>query len=573
MSFIKTTVVLSILTFIVIATYGNLDGVQAAGSEFAAFILLAMQLCLGTGVFAVAVIGWWWIARTRHEAHRMRDGAWPIVFFWLVPWPVRLFNLLLGRSSPRARFDGNLAISPVAIIADTIYTPTPAAGWDRHIEYAKLQEGTNKIRAAIPGDNVLSLPWSSAGGGGVANAPTGRLLAGAYDRPLRPMPEQRQIEQIAAPPEIVEPITLSTALQQTTADRWILGQNKQSGDLAIWQPDYQPHIAVVGSSGAGKSETSLSHLIVGARYADWHPMILDAAGGADLRRFENVAEWYETDSGVFADQLRGVQRIVDERAEMIKAAGVPRVSELRHPPQPVLVLVEEFGMLMAQLSRTAATEVENTLGQLVRGARRYGVHLALADQDKSGWSDVVTRGITPTLTYRMADYGGASTKAYHADTLRVGQFQMDRATYTAWHVTPELGRILPALPVLAARLLEGRSVSERPNDTPDYTSSEHSGASPNGLTERPADKRELIFWWLDRTPTGTQAEFRRYLDQQGESIARGYISDCFAEWNAKRQGEIDAALATDSFSLEHLRTMLETGMDVRIIGKDIGSQR
>lgn len=47
---------------------------------------------------------------------------------------------------------------------------------------------------------------------------------------------------------------------------------------------------------------------------------------------------------------------------------------------------------------------------------------------------------------------------------------------------------------------------------------------------RSAPKRDLIFWWRDHCPAGTQAQFRTWLVEHGGAISRGYISDTFAEW-------------------------------------------
>ena len=184
----------------------------------------------------------------------------------------------------------------------------------------------------------------------------------------------------------------------------------------------------------------------------WHPIVLDPLGGADLSVFEDAAEWHETGPDLFVDQLRGVAGIMDERAQLIKANGVPRIGLLNNPPPHVLVLVDEFGVLMASLSGEAKGEAINIIERFIRVGRKYGIHLALADQSKKAWPDV-TGGISPTLTYRMGDFKGAATKAYDADTLAVGQFQMGRKVYDAWHVTPQLGRIMPSIPALVGRML------------------------------------------------------------------------------------------------------------------------
>lgn len=47
---------------------------------------------------------------------------------------------------------------------------------------------------------------------------------------------------------------------------------------------------------------------------------------------------------------------------------------------------------------------------------------------------------------------------------------------------------------------------------------------------RSAPKRDLIFWWRDHCPAGTQAQFRAWLTERGGAIAKSYISDTFAAW-------------------------------------------
>ena len=53
-----------------------------------------------------------------------------------------------------------------------------------------------------------------------------------------------------------------------------------------------------------------------------------------------------------------------------------------------------------------------------------------------------------------------------------------------------------------------------------------------------APKRDVIYAWRDRNPTGSQADFRQWLSSQhGMEYARGYVSDCFKEWDSLQQGD------------------------------------
>ena len=592
MSFIKVIILIAVAVFIAIATYGNLDGVQAAGSEFAGFVLLAMQLCLGTGVFAVAVVGVWCLRRSNHEQNRQRDGAFAPRDYWLEPWTVRLFNPFRGRINRKATVDINMMLSPGFIVADgTILQIEPAGGWDRQLDYAKHIEKTRRIQAAVVGDGVRSLPWSNIGerSGGVANAATGRMLTGYYDPRERPLPSTRQIEMEpkVAPNDPPRLLTYKAAIESATPERWIAGQNN-TGALAIFDPIRYIHAGVIGSTGTGKTTSIGYSLVAQALRTGYHPIIFDPKGGADWSPWANHAEWHETDATVFPDQVAALWAEHERRVSLLREAGASTIADLPDEVRPVRLLpvLEEYGDLISQLrrcDRKVADATDNTLDRLLRLSRATGIHLLLIDQYPEQWHPQVVAGVRWLAVFKLGPNQGNKVQEHSVgrpDFPDRGVFVWRKEQYDAWNARPVLRQLQAMTPASRfPRVIDGvcSVLTEQPNGETICMSSGQPNtppnAMPNGLTERPADKRELIFWWLDRNPTGTQAEFRHYLDQQGESIARGYISDCFAEWHAKRQGEIDAALATDSFSLEHLRTMLETGMDVRIIGKDIGSQR
>ncbi|MBK8772869.1 MAG: hypothetical protein IPM06_20900 [Rhizobiales bacterium] len=458
-------------------------GVAIAGE----FALLSLRTCGAVIIAVIAVVAFWFIARQAHERNRMRDGAWPLREYQLLPLTARIANFVTGRPSPKAVYDHNLNAAPWAVIHDAIYVPPVTA---EQFAYAQHQETTNRIRARWPGDATLSLPFVNVGSLGKMSAPEARLAAGAYDRP------QKQLTGPVADapqPKLSPPLSLETALTQTTHKKWILGQNRESGELAIWMPDSTPHIGVIGASGSGKTESSIMHLITAARTGPaatrWHVIILDPIGGADLRPFSAKTEWHDTSADVFPDQLAALSAIMEERKRLCSAAGVPRVADLPDAPRQVMLLIDEFGQLMSRLRGAARESASVVLEDIVRVGRKWGIHLALCDQDKSRWSPTIRDNISPTLTYRMADYGGSRVKAFDADTLSTGQFVMGRRVFDAWHVAPRLGEILSAMPAQSARLIGVRSVTS-PNGG--------EGVSPD--TERLPNAERTLILRLNRTP-------------------------------------------------------------------------
>jgi hypothetical protein len=158
-----------------------------AANDTLAFVSFASYACVGTALAAAAVVGVWALLRQQYERDRQRDGAYALREYHTEPWTRRLLNTITGKPSPRVVLDMNAAMTHAAMIYQGVHLAEPPAGWDRQLAYMGDIERTRRVQAAIAGDAVLGNPLVSLqrGIGGVANAPTGRFIAGAYDKPLR----------------------------------------------------------------------------------------------------------------------------------------------------------------------------------------------------------------------------------------------------------------------------------------------------------------------------------------------------------------------------------------------------
>jgi hypothetical protein len=110
--------------------------VAAFVAAMAQAVILLTYACGTVGVLAALVALWWWVARTRHEHSRQRDGAFPLREYYLEPWPRRIANALRGQPSVRVVLDVNAAMSHATLLgAFGVREVEPAAGYDRQLEY------------------------------------------------------------------------------------------------------------------------------------------------------------------------------------------------------------------------------------------------------------------------------------------------------------------------------------------------------------------------------------------------------------------------------------------------------
>jgi S-DNA-T family DNA segregation ATPase FtsK/SpoIIIE len=161
-----------------------------------------------------------------------------------------------------------------------------------------------------------------------------------------------------------------------------------------------PHALVAGTTGSGKSELLRSWVVGLARR---HPptalafVLVDYKGGsafdvcAGLPHVTGVVT--DLDPGLGERLLVALRAEVREREGALRAAGVGDLRDLDRGPPRLVVVVDEFA--------TLAAELPDFLGSLVDVARRgrsLGLHLVLATQRPAG---VVTDDIRANTALRL----------------------------------------------------------------------------------------------------------------------------------------------------------------------------
>lgn len=148
------------------------------------------------------------------------------------------------------------------------------------------------------------------------------------------------------------------------------------------------HGLVGGTTGSGKT-VLLHNLITGLamRYAPWELELIlaDFKEGTEFKRYERLphlrALCLTTDPEAGLGVLRHLMTILVERGRLFKQAGVANIESFRAvAPMPrILVVLDEFQVLLSGHG-ASQTEASNTLEDIVRRGRSFGVHLLLATQ-------------------------------------------------------------------------------------------------------------------------------------------------------------------------------------------------
>lgn len=406
---------------------------------------LTVRVCVGTAVLVVAAVVAWVFVRRADERNRQRDGAFPLREYWLEPWTKRLFNTLQGKPSARVLHDQNAAMTYAAMIYQGMHLAEPPAGWDRQLAYLSDVERTRRVQAAIAGDAVLGNPLVNLqrGIGGVANAATGRWMAGAYDKPAKtanfvdPLPPEPA--RLPAPE-----LSGGDAVEQSRPASVVMGQT-DAGDLVRWNMTQVPHLRFHGmTQGSGKTN-AIQTVAAGALATGAHVVICDRVRFKDWGDFDGVAEFVDTsDPQQLADACARLYNIYLGRVQMLRQAGAKNVARV-DGMQRIVVVISEFGAQMADARADGiGRQVEYPLTQLARLAGATGIHLVAEDQIVERWPRGMSGNFSPVIG-KMPDHAGQAC-GYHGRGGGTGAFP----SYTFWYEgamfkTPYMEPDLPAI--------------------------------------------------------------------------------------------------------------------------------
>ena len=460
MQVIKATFAAAILGTVAYMLWLTTDTIVWFVGEAAALTLLSVRVCGGLLVVVVLTGAAWLMLRQAHERNRQRDGAFALREYWLEPWPRRLLNWLAGRPSARVVYDPNANMSHAAVIHNAIYVAEPAAGWNLQLAYMADVERTRRTQAAVPGDGVLSLPWGGGGGmlGGIANAATGRMLAGAYDKPVKPVTVDAPPQLPEPEPEPVAPITPADVVSQSTPTQIVMGQTT-GGDLVRWDLTRTPHLRYHGMTrGAGKTN-AIQTVAAAALTTGAHVVVFDRVQFKDWQDFAPCAELVDTsDPAALADGAARLLTIYHNRTRQLAQAGARDVSQMARPPRRIIAVIPEFGA-QCETARLGGSlpDIEYALTQLLRLAAATGIHVVLEDQVTEHWPRGMSANAMPVIgklpTYAGQACGFVGRGGLTTETFAPYQFWHDGRLFQPPHMQPALRTLLASVPAPRALVM------------------------------------------------------------------------------------------------------------------------
>jgi hypothetical protein len=256
---------------------------------------------------------------------------------------------------------------------------------------------------------------------------------------------------VADAPAIVLPrMTLKEAIAQSTERSWVMGQEsaiqgdgkyKPTGKLLTF--DYRTnHIAIVGATGSGKTESTAELLVYYARRFNLHVIILDGKNGLDWQRFDGAVEWHSATLDSIEHLLDGLTNVFQRRWDAMREAEVNKVYDLPgKPPRPVLVIFEEFGYLWSLIkqNKKLAAKLGKQVDDLFRLGRAAGIVMCLMDQAPEDWSSQMRNNAKFVICYKLNSGAGNTFNEYYAGKLpTAGVFTQANVFYDAWWFDNEM---------------------------------------------------------------------------------------------------------------------------------------
>jgi len=305
-------------------------------------------------------------------------------------------------------------------------------GPDRQLAHAALTQRTNTAVA-------------------MANSPSGKYVApwkalsGVWDR----LPKVGQVvqddddEEEEREPFVI--MSLSEAIEQSKDGKWIIGQSEIDGALSIVDIRSVVHLGLIGAPGVGKTSSTGLLLAFYAVRDGMQVVCLDAKGGEDWTQYDKFFDVQETNAEVFPAQLGAITAEYNRRKSLLKANKWMDISQSNGTVQPMLVILEEFGALMENISqhdKTMYGRIEIALSTVMRLSRAVGIHFVIIDQTTSGWPQVVINIIKLYIAYKLSGSSAHSVKLYYLSKLaEQGEFCTTSAQdnkFKAWHTGRQL---------------------------------------------------------------------------------------------------------------------------------------
>ncbi len=272
---------------------------------------------------------------------------------------------------------------------------------------------------------------------GFRYAATNKLLAGAYDKPQRFLPDNTVEDKDEVIDVEYSVVPFEEAVKQSDKFNWNVGQYENSNDLAKFNFTIQSHALICGGTNCGKTSSTGFLLALYALRSKMHVVIFDGAGGADWVKFKKHVEFYELKSETLEHIISTLENLYDKRQEVLNSEGIEENYLMKKPMQPIIVIIDEFGYALDNLKIKDKALFKNIVARfqnIIRVLRKVGIHLVIIDQNANTIPQEIVTNIKCIFAYNAEGHIGAVVKRYNLDKLKPqGQFDFNHKVTNTWH--------------------------------------------------------------------------------------------------------------------------------------------
>lgn len=356
-----------------------------------------------------------------------------------------------------------------------------------------------------------------------------KMLAGGYDKEPKQLTATEALDDGDAMPDDWQPLTLQDALEQSTDDSWVLGQNSETGELYRLDIRDVVHLGIVGATGTGKTMYIGLLMMANAIRSKWRIVVFDGKGGADWSKFSGLIEYYTLDYVNVGRLLGQMVKEYERRQAKLNEAGANSIWDLTPMPRPTMVLIDEFGSVMDSLKIANPTEYKKVsleLGNMLRLSRSTGISMVFCDQDPSKWPSAMRANLPVNICFKLGGMKGNSIAEYNLNELdRKGHFQVDGERYHAWPTYQMIDSLLPSdYRKPKALLSENMSVDDDGGEGQPVLTDKRTDGQTSGQADITALQLAVLKWRRDN-PDGLQADCIRAMAENGLKLSRQYASD------------------------------------------------
>jgi hypothetical protein len=220
-----------------------------------------------------------------------------------------------------------------------------------------------------------------------------------------------------------------------------IADTPDGGEVAVglWNADGVEHVAVFGTTGAGKSSTTAALALPGPAAGVETLWVVDGAQGSSTPYLAPACDWYARTPEQWAAALDAAHAVLTSRKTRRGTAGVHRWRGPHLEDDPILtVLVDEATTVAAKLPR----RYDGIVRELQREGRKLGVRVVQVAQDPMGTDLLGGRQARDLMSTIIAHRPGGSM---------AGRLSVDSTSDQSVDL-----RALPPEPGFAAIIRKGR---------------------------------------------------------------------------------------------------------------------